>query len=72
MFNKGIIFHEKLCFVEMKAFTDLFQYDITSPGSKPSLHLPSLSKLLFRPGLEVVHNATKELVRILKAEYVVS
>lgn len=56
----------KTCFVAMKVFTDLFQYDIASPCNKPSLHLPSLSRLLFRPGLKVVHKPPRNLWKFLR------
>lgn len=64
--KQGTISHENLCFVEMKVFTDLFQYDIASPCNKPSLHLPSLSRLLFRPGLKAVHKPPRNLWKFLR------
>lgn len=64
MLNTGAISHENLCFEEMKAFANLFQYDTTSPCNKPSLHCS-----LFRPGLKVVHNTIKEPEKKYKEEY---
>jgi len=72
MLKKGTISHANLWVLEMKAFTGLFQCDITSPGNNQACTCPVLRRLLFRPGLKVVHHTTKEPVNISKAEYVVN